>query len=87
VVVAASENHPPEAPWVLVPEEQLTHITTIPGQTHKQLIRADMTWFDCPGGGEVFSVGSITFCGALPVDHFDNDISRILDNVIKRFSA
>jgi N,N-dimethylformamidase len=63
IVVAASENHPPEAPWMLVPEEQLTHITTIPGQTHKALIRADMTWFDCPGGGEVFSVGSITFCG------------------------
>ena len=86
VVVAASEDHPPEAPWMLVPEEQLTHITTIPGQTHKQLIRADMTYFDCPGGGEVFSVGSITFCGSLPVNHFDNDISRILDNVLRRFS-
>lgn len=86
VVVASSENHPPEAPWVLVPEEQLTHITTIPGQPHKALIRADMTWFDCPGGGEVFAVGSITFCGALPVNHFDNDISRILDNVVTRFS-
>ena len=86
VVIASSEDHPPEAPWVLVPEEQLTHITTIPGQSHKQLIRADMTYFDCPGGGEVFSVGSITFCGSLPVNHFDNDISRILDNVIKRFS-
>jgi N,N-dimethylformamidase len=86
IVVAASEDHPPEAPWMLVPEEQLTHITTIPGQTHKALIRADMTWFDCPGGGEVFSVGSITFCGSLPVDHFKNDISRILDNVLTRFS-
>jgi N,N-dimethylformamidase len=86
IVIAASENHPPEAPWMLVPEEQLTHITTIPGETHKALIRADMTWFDCPGGGEVFSVGSITFCGSLPVNHFDNDISRILDNVLKRFS-
>ncbi len=86
IVVAASENHPPDAPWMLVPEEQLTHITTIPGQTHKALIRADMTWFDCPGGGEVFSVGSITFCGSLPVDQFNNDISRILDNVLKRFS-
>ena len=86
IVIASSENHPPEAPWVLVPEEQLTHITTIPGQPHKALIRADMTWFDVPGGGEVFSVGSITFCGALPVNHFDNDISRILDNVLRRFS-
>ena len=86
IVVASSENHPPEAPWVLVPEEQLTHITTIPGQSHKALIRADMTWFDVPGGGEVFSVGSITFCGSLPVNGFDNDISRILHNVVTRFS-
>jgi N,N-dimethylformamidase len=86
VVLARSENHPPEAPWVLVPEEQLTHITTIPGQPHQALIRADMTWFDCPGGGEVFAVGSITFCGALPVNNGDNDISRILDNVLRRFS-
>ncbi len=87
IVVAASEDHPPQAPWMLVPEEQLTHITTIPGLTHQQLIHADMTYFDCPGGGEVFSVGSITFCGSLPVDQFDNDISRILDNVLKRFSV
>jgi N,N-dimethylformamidase len=87
VVIASSENHPPEAPWVLVPEEQLTHITTITGESHKALIRADMTYFDCPGGGAVFSVGSITFCGSLPVNGFDNDISRILDNVLRRFSA
>ena len=86
VVVARSENHPPEAPWMLVPEEHLTHITTIPGLPHKALIRADMTWFDCPGGGEVFAVGSITFCGALPVNGGDNGISRILDNVLRRFS-
>ena len=86
VVVARSENHPPDAPWVLVPEEQLTHITTIPGQPHKALIRADMTWFDCPGGGAVFAVGSITFCGSLPVNQGDNDISRILDNVLRRFT-
>jgi N,N-dimethylformamidase len=39
-----------------------------------------------PGGGEVFSVGSITFCGSLPVNGFDNDISRILHNVVTRFS-
>jgi len=45
-----------------------------------------MTYFDCPGGGEVFAVGSITFCGSLPSNDFDNDVSRILDNVLKRFS-
>ena len=62
VVIASSEHHPPEAPWVLVPEEHLTHITTIPGKSHKELIRADMTYFDGEAGGAVFSVGSITFC-------------------------
>jgi N,N-dimethylformamidase len=86
VVIASSENHPPEAPWVVVPEEQLTHITTITGESHKALIRADMSWFGCPGGGEVFSVGSITFCGALPVNGFDNPVSRLLYNVVRRFS-
>jgi N,N-dimethylformamidase len=86
VVIASSENHPPDAPWVLVPEEQLTHITTLPGESHQALIRADMTYFDLPGGGEVFSVGSITFCGSLPVNGFDNDVSRVLDNVIRRFT-
>lgn len=87
VVIASSEQHPPEAPWVLVPEEQLTHITTIPGKSHKELIRADMTYFECEGGGAVFSVGSITFCGSLPVNEFDNDCSRILYNVVNRFTT
>ena len=85
VVVARSENHPPEAPWVLVPEEQLTHITTIPGESHKQLIRADMTYFETPNNGAVFSTGSITFCGSLPHNDFDNSISTLLGNVLRRF--
>ena len=85
IVVAQSENHPPEAPWVLVPEEQLTHITTIPGESHKQLIRADMTFFATPNNGAVFSTGSITFCGSLPHNGFDNSISTLLGNVLVKF--
>ena len=85
VVVASSENHPPEAPWILVPEEMLTHLVTWPGEPAKDLIRADMTFFECAGGGAVFSTGSITFCGSLVTNGFDNDVSRLLDNVLKRF--
>jgi N,N-dimethylformamidase len=87
LVVASSEDHPPDAPWVLVPEEQLTHLTTtIPGAKPRDLIHADMTFFETAGGrGAVFSVGSITFCGSLPSNKFDNDISRLLDNVVTRF--
>ncbi|NCF26927.1 MAG: N,N-dimethylformamidase large subunit [Gammaproteobacteria bacterium] len=85
MVVASSENHPADAPWVLVPEEMLTHIVTWSGEPAKDLIRADMTFFECPNGGAVFSTGSITFCGSLVTNNFDNDVSRLLGNVLTRF--
>ena len=85
VVAASSENHPPDAPWVLVPEEHLTHIVTWPGEPAEKLIRADLTFFETPKGGAVFSTGSITFCGSLPSNGFDNDVSRLLGNVFDRF--
>ena len=85
LVVASSENHPPDAPWVLVPEEQLTHIQTWAGDPAKALIRADMTFFETPAGGAVFSTGSITYCGSLLTNGGDNDVSRLTENVFRRF--
>jgi N,N-dimethylformamidase len=86
VVIAASENHPPETPWVLVPEEYLTHTSTAAGRPPAELIRADMTFFETADGrGAVFSTGSITFCGSLPSQGYDNNISRLLGNVLDRF--
>jgi len=70
---------------VLVPEEQLTHLTTIPGKPAAELIHADLTFFEVPNDGAVFSTGSITFCGSLPHDNFENDCSTILKNVLDRF--
>ena len=58
LVVASSEDHPPEVPWILVPEEVLTHLATLPGEPAQDLIRADMTFFETPAGGAVFSTGS-----------------------------
>lgn len=83
VILATSENPPNH--FVLVPEEWLTHISTIPNKTHAELTHADMIYFDCPGGGAVFSVGSITFCGSLSHNNYDNNVSRILENVVRRF--
>ena len=82
VVLASSEGHGED--FVLVPEEMLTHLTTVPGEPPERLLRADMLWHERPEGGAVFSVGSITFCGALPCDDFDNDVSRLLGNVFGR---
>jgi N,N-dimethylformamidase len=33
----------------------------------------------------VFSVGSITYCGTLPHNKYDNDVSRLTFNVMNRF--
>lgn len=84
VVLASSEGHDRKN-FVVVHEERLGFATTIPGQTLEQLIRADMTYIEKPKGGAVFSVGSITYCGSLPHNGFDNDVSRLTFNVLNRF--
>ena len=83
IILASSEGH--SANFVLVPEEHLTHVTTWPGDPPQDLIRADMAFFEAPKNGAVFSTGSITFCGSLPHNGCDNNISRILENVLDRF--
>lgn len=82
-ILAQSENH--DDTFVLVPEELLTHLTTWAMQPIDELIRADMVYFDVPGGGAVFSTGSITFCGSLPWNGGDNNVSRLVENVMRRF--
>jgi N,N-dimethylformamidase len=85
VVLGSSEGHEPDAPWVLVPEEQLTHITTWAGKPADELIRADLTFFETPNNGAVFSTGSITFCGSLLHNDGNNNVSRLIRNVLDRF--
>jgi N,N-dimethylformamidase len=83
VILAGSEGHGEH--FVLVPEELLTHVTTWSGEPPDELIRADMVFFEAPNGGAVFSTGSITFCGSLSHNGYDNNISRILENVVNGF--
>ena len=91
VILASSEGHSQDYTgekenfFVLVPEEQLTHTGTWSGDSIKNLIRADMIFYETGKGGAVFSVGSITFCGSLPFNNYNNNISKLLRNVIERF--
>ena len=55
------------------------------GGTVNPLVRGDIVFFEGPGGGAVFSVGSISWCGALSHNDYDNDVSRMTDNVLRRF--
>ena len=85
LVLARSAEH--DDTFVLVPEEILTHHRTRPGVPARDLIRSELVFFETPNGGAVFSVGSISFCGSLPHNDFDNNISRMLDNVLHRFRS
>jgi N,N-dimethylformamidase beta subunit-like, C-terminal/Concanavalin A-like lectin/glucanases superfamily len=49
------------------------------------LVRSDMVYFEYPNGGAVFSVGSISWFGSLSYNRYNNDVSRITDNVMRRF--
>ena len=44
-----------------------------------------MVFFEVPGGGAVFSTGSISYAGSLAHNEYDNEIAKITANVLKRF--
>lgn len=54
------------------------------GSTHPP-IRADMVYFETALGGAVFSVGSMSWCGSLSHNDYDNNVSRITENVLREF--
>ena len=83
LILASSEGHSDY--FMPVPEEMMNPLANLAGAPMDELIRADMVFFETPSGGAVFSVGSITFCGSLPHNNFDNNISTLLKNVIDRF--
>jgi N,N-dimethylformamidase len=45
-----------------------------------------MVYFTTPENGAVFSTGSIAFSQSLPYDNFDNNISKLLGNILTTFS-
>ena len=85
VVLARSELHGKS--FIPVHEELLTHLRTVSGEPPQELVRAEMVLMSTAGGGQVFSTGSITFCGSLPWNDFDNGVATILRNVLARFTA
>jgi N,N-dimethylformamidase len=47
---------------------------------------ADMAFFETPAGGAVFSISSLTWCGSLSHDNYENDVSRLTANVVSRLA-
>ena len=57
------------------------------GGTVNPLVKADMVFLEYPNGGAVFSTSSIAWCGSLSYNGYDNNVSRITENVLTRFAA
>lgn len=58
-----------------------------PSRTAHLNVSADLVYFEYPRGGGVFSVGSIAWFGSLSYNAYDNNVSKITENVLKRFAS
>ncbi len=82
LLLASSEGHTDI--YLVVLEEILINHPGL-GGGENELVRADMVFFETPNGGAVFSTSSIAWCGSLSHDGYHNNVSRITDNVLRRF--
>ena len=67
--------------------EEVDQSTSKQGGTMNPLVKAEMVYLPYPRHGAVFSVGSISWCGSLSYNGYDNAVSRVTGNVLRRFSS
>jgi N,N-dimethylformamidase len=73
------------------PDDYQHVVEEVEGSDSKQggsvnpLVRADMTFYETPNGGAVFSAGSMCWCACLSANTYKNSVSQITRNVIERF--
>ena len=82
LVLASSEAHSPV--YMVVCEEIFINAPGMCGGEHP-LVRADMVFFETAAGGAVFSSSSIAWAGSLSHNSYNNNVSKITGNVLKRF--
>lgn len=81
-LLASSGGH--DDNYVLACEEILYSYPGMVG-TQDYRIRADMVFIPAPNHGAVFSGSSIGFGQALPANNFDNNVSKIMQNLVNAF--
>ena len=50
-------------------------------------LRADLAYLEYPAGGAVFSTSSISWISCLAMDNYANNVSRLTENVLRRFAS
>lgn len=82
LIVAVASEFPSSYHWV---KEEFNHAHSAINGENCPMVRCDMTFFETPNGGAVFSTSSISWAGSLSHNGYNNNVSRITENVIKRF--
>lgn len=82
-LLASSYGHTPN--WALVPEDQYFAHSGMNGPEHP-LVRGDITYFTTAEGGAMFAAPSMSWCASLSWDDYQNNVSRLTANVLKRFA-
>ena len=67
--------------------EEVMHMNSEQTGTTNDLVRADMVLFEYPNGGAVFTTGSIAWSAGLSYNDYDNNVSRITANVLRKFAS
>jgi N,N-dimethylformamidase len=65
--------------------EEVEEMTAHAGGTRSKDVRADMTYLETPGGGSVFSVGSIAWSASLNHNDYANNVATVTRNVLSEF--
>ncbi|CAM5761940.1 large subunit of N,N-dimethylformamidase [Labrys miyagiensis] len=84
IVLASSEPH---SEWYVPVPEDILSTSNKMNAAYNPNVRSDMVLIEKDGGGAVFSVGSIIFAGALPVNGGKNNVATLLENVVRNFTA
>jgi N,N-dimethylformamidase len=84
LLVASSEGHSDSMQRVV---EEIFFNYPGAGGTQDPGVRSDLVYFTTAGGGAVFSTSSIAWSASLGHNNYDNNVSRITANVLRRFTS
>ena len=82
LVIAEATDFGVDFHWV---NEEFLHSHSAVNGENCPHVRCDMVFYETPNGGAVFSTSSIAFAGSLAHNGYDNNVGRLLSNVVCRF--
>lgn len=80
--LASSDEH---SPMMMLVNEEFGVVPPNLGGDVNARVKADMAFGETPSGGALFCTSSIAWCGSLSHNGYENNVSKITGNVLRRF--